>query len=121
MVPNGEAPDWVKNNPLLKGIKLPRTGRADRVGLLVTKTLLFAGEGAGLYGSMGGGGNKFRAHDKSTGEILAEIAELSDGVPRRINRLADLALLVGYADGRHKLTATDVAAVSDELATVGVE
>lgn len=54
-------------------------------------------------------------------EALAEIAELSDGVPRRINRLADLALLVGYADGRHKLTATDVAAVSDELATVGVE
>jgi general secretion pathway protein A len=54
-------------------------------------------------------------------EALAEIAELSDGVPRRINRLADLALLVGYADGRRELTAADVAAVSDELATVGVD
>lgn len=54
-------------------------------------------------------------------EALAEIAELSDGVPRRINRLADLALLVGYADGRSQLTAQDVASVSEELATVGVE
>ncbi len=54
-------------------------------------------------------------------EALAEIAELSDGIPRRINRLADLALLVGYADGRSQLTAEDVASVSEELATVGVE
>ncbi len=54
-------------------------------------------------------------------EALAEIAELSDGIPRRINRIADLALLVGYADGRRELTAADVAAVSDELATVGVD
>lgn len=54
-------------------------------------------------------------------EALTEIAELSDGIPRRINRLADLALLVGYADGRSHLTAEDVASVSEELATVGVE
>lgn len=54
-------------------------------------------------------------------EALAEIAELSDGIPRRINRIADLALLVGYADGRSHLTASDVASVSDELATVGVD
>lgn len=54
-------------------------------------------------------------------EALAEIADLSEGIPRRINRLADLALLVGYADGRRELTAADVAAVSDELATVGID
>ena len=54
-------------------------------------------------------------------EALTEIAERSDGIPRRINRLADLALLVGYADGRSQLTAEDVASVSEELATVGVE
>jgi quinoprotein glucose dehydrogenase len=73
MIPNADTPDWVKNNPALKGIDLPRTGLPDRVGLLVTKSLLFAGEGAGLYGSDGGGGNMFRAHDKATGEIIAEI------------------------------------------------
>ena len=52
---------------------------------------------------------------------LAEIAQLSGSVPRRINRLAALALLVGYADGRQQLTAADVANVSDELTVVGVD
>ena len=52
---------------------------------------------------------------------LEEIAELSGGIPRRINRLADLALLVGYADDRKSLTADDIAAVSEELTTVGVD
>jgi general secretion pathway protein A len=54
-------------------------------------------------------------------DALAELAERSGGVPRRINRLADLALLVGYADRRQLLTAQDVVAVSEELATVGVD
>jgi general secretion pathway protein A len=54
-------------------------------------------------------------------EAFAEIAELSAGVPRRINRLVDLALLVGYADSRGQLTAADVTSVSEELATVGVD
>lgn len=52
---------------------------------------------------------------------LDEIAELSSGVPRRINRLADLALLVGYADQRTLLRSEDVSAVNQELATVGVD
>ncbi len=73
MVPNADTPDWVKNIPALKGIDIPRTGLPDRVGMLVTKTLLFAGEGAGLYASDGGGGNKFRSYDKKTGKIISEI------------------------------------------------
>ncbi len=73
MVANADTPDWVKNIPALKGIEIPRTGLPDRVGMLVTKTLLFAGEGAGLYGSDGGGSNKFRSYDKATGEIISEI------------------------------------------------
>lgn len=73
MVPNADTPDWVKDIPALKGIDIPRTGLPDRVGMLVTKTLLFAGEGSGLYGSDGGGGNKFRSYDKATGEIISEI------------------------------------------------
>ena len=55
------------------------------------------------------------------GASLDEIALLSGGNPRRINRLADLALLVGYADNRMSLTADDVTAVNEELATVGVD
>lgn len=73
MIPNADTPDWVKNIPALKGIDIPRTGLPDRVGMLVTKTLLFAGEGSGLYVSDGGGGNKFRSYDKATGAILSEI------------------------------------------------
>ena len=73
MVANADTPDWVKDIPALKGIDMPRTGSPDRVGLLVTKTLLFAGEGSGLYAADGGGGNKFRSHDKVTGEIISTI------------------------------------------------
>ena len=73
MIANANTPDWVRNHAKLKGIDLPRTGAPDRVGLLITKSLLFAGEGAGLYSAAGGGGNIFRAHNKATGEIVAEI------------------------------------------------
>ncbi|NNM34094.1 MAG: PQQ-binding-like beta-propeller repeat protein, partial [Gemmatimonadetes bacterium] len=72
-VPNGEAPDYVRDHPALEGIEVGRTGRPDRGGLLVTRTLLFAGEGSGLNGGHGSGGNKLRAMDKSTGDLLAEI------------------------------------------------
>lgn len=54
-------------------------------------------------------------------DALEEIAQLSGGTPRRINRLADLALLVGYADSRTSLSADDVFAASEELTAVGVE
>ena len=72
-VPNGDAPDYVKNHPALEGIDVGRTGRPDRGGLLVTGSLLFAGEGGGMYAAFGSGGNKLRAHDKATGEIVAEL------------------------------------------------
>ncbi len=72
MVPNGDAPQWARSNPALAGIDLPRTGSFDQSGLLVTKTLLFAGEGSGLWRA-GGGGNKLRAYDKASGAILHEL------------------------------------------------
>lgn len=84
MIANADTPEWIRNNPALKGIEIPRTGTPDRAGMLVTKTLLFAGEGSGLYGSNGdGGGNKFRAHDKATGEVLftTELPANQSGIP----------------------------------------
>ncbi len=65
-IPNADTPEDIAENPALEGVDLPRTGHPTRVGLLATPTLLFAGEGVG-------GQPIFRAHDKSTGEILAEI------------------------------------------------
>jgi len=42
--------------------------------MLVTKTLLFEGEGSALYtAGPGGGGRMFRAHDKQTGKVLWEM------------------------------------------------
>src|SRR6185436_1173262 len=64
-IANGDTPPAVKINPAVKGVNIPRTGSVSHSGLLVTKTLLFAGEGlTGLP--------VFRAHDKKTGEILWE-------------------------------------------------
>jgi len=63
---NADTPDSITNNPALQGVDIPRTGVATRAGLLLTKTLLFVGEGVG-------GGNKLYAQDKATGEIVARI------------------------------------------------
>ncbi|QIB64105.1 outer membrane protein assembly factor BamB family protein [Kineobactrum salinum] len=73
MVPNGDAPETVKQHPMLQGIDIGRTGKQTRSGLLVTKTLLFAGEGWGVTGEGWGGSPVLRAHDKQTGGIVAEI------------------------------------------------
>jgi quinoprotein glucose dehydrogenase len=59
-IPNGDTPPAVKNNPVLKGLNIPKTGSPSQAGLLVTKTLLFAGEGSG-------GQAFFHAYDKATG------------------------------------------------------
>lgn len=73
MQPNGDTPAWIKNHPALKGVNLPRTGTPEHAGMIVTKSLLFAGEGSGLYAMPPeSGGNKFRAYDKRTGEIVSE-------------------------------------------------
>ena len=62
---NGDTPPDVKNHALLRGVTLPRTGSPTRAGILVTKTLLFAGEGYQ-------GQPFFRAYDKKTGAVLWE-------------------------------------------------
>jgi len=71
-IANGDTPAYVKNHEKLRGLALPRTGHDDRAGLLVTKSLLFAGEGAGMFVASEGG-TMFRAHDKRTGDIVWEM------------------------------------------------
>jgi quinoprotein glucose dehydrogenase len=65
-IPNGDTPESVKDHPALEGIEIPVTGKNAHAGLLVTKTLLFSGEGRG-------GDPWFRAYDKKTGKVVAEI------------------------------------------------
>jgi glucose dehydrogenase len=66
MIPNGDTPASVRDHPALAGMDLPPTGKPTRAGTLVTRTLLFAGEGWG-------GDPILRAIDKATGEVLREI------------------------------------------------
>ena len=84
VIANGDAPDYVKNHPAMKGIDLTNTGKPSRSPLLVTKTLLFGADGNNLFANpAGAGGNMFRAIDKNTGKVIHEMAlpAMATGVP----------------------------------------
>ncbi len=51
-------------------------------------------------------------------DAIEALHELSHGVARRINRLADLALLIGYAEQQTVITAEGIESVDRELVTV---
>jgi quinoprotein glucose dehydrogenase len=78
-VANGDGP---RNHPLLKGLNLPPLGVANRPAPLLTKTLLFIGEGSNaISGTVDldwAWGKKFRAYDKATGQVVWE-TELPSG------------------------------------------
>ncbi len=66
MVPNGDTPPAVAERLKLPPESIPNTGRSSRAGLLVTRTLLFAGEGTN------GTGN-FWVLNKRTGARIARL------------------------------------------------
>jgi quinoprotein glucose dehydrogenase len=73
-IPFGPTPDVVRNNPALKGIKLPPTGETGlSVGTLVTKTLLIAGDGALSVTASGARGANLHAYDKLTGNEVGSV------------------------------------------------
>ena len=80
----GGAPDWIRNNPAVKGLNLDWDNMGQisvRPSPLVTKSLLFLAESANIGGDPGG--KMFRAYDKKTGEVVAEIElpEKTSGAP----------------------------------------
>jgi quinoprotein glucose dehydrogenase len=79
MVANGDGPRY---HPLLKDLNLPPLGVPNRPAPLLTRTLLFLGEGSnavsGTPQTDWGWGKKFRAYDKATGGVLWE-TELPSG------------------------------------------
>ena len=82
VAPNGDGP---RNHPRLRHLNLPPLGQQGRAAPLLTKTLLFIGEGDPVIISTprGGGGNKFRAYDKATGDVVweTELAAGTTGAP----------------------------------------
>lgn len=67
-VPHGETPDNVRNNPALKGVSIPRTGRAGNVGIVTTATLVVSGEPGFITNDKGQRGAYLRAYDKASGK-----------------------------------------------------
>jgi general secretion pathway protein A len=59
--------------------------------------------------------------DIFTAEAAEAVHYLAQGIPRQIDRLCDLALVVGFAEGLAELTAPQIEAVSAELVTVSPE
>ena len=72
--------DSLSDHPSLENLDLQSLGIASRPVALVTKTLLFIGEGSNLHGGTMPNmwGTAFRAYDKATGEVLTKI-ELPSG------------------------------------------
>ena len=72
-IPHGEAPDSIRNHPLLDGMDIGRTGWPGRVGVLVTKNLIVAGESSNYTTEVGEVGSMLRAYDKATGEEVGAV------------------------------------------------
>ena len=72
-IPHGETPDNIRNHPLLAGVDIPRTGRIGRVGTLITKTLVVAGEAGTFTTPSGEVGAMLRAYDKASGEEIGAV------------------------------------------------
>jgi quinoprotein glucose dehydrogenase len=72
-IAHGETPDNVRNHPALKGVTIPRTGRQGRIGTLVTRSLLIAGEGGTFTLPDGRRGAMLRAYDKRTGNEVGSV------------------------------------------------
>ncbi|HJQ78542.1 MAG TPA: ATPase, partial [Lacipirellulaceae bacterium] len=56
-----------------------------------------------------------------TSDAIEALHYLGHGVARQINRLGDLALLVGFADQLPQITAKQIESVSEELVTLAVD
>ena len=78
MVANGSS---LQDHPALEDLDLAPLGVASRPVALVTRTLLFMGEGGDVFGGVQSNmwGRSFRAYDKATGDVIWE-TELPAGV-----------------------------------------
>jgi quinoprotein glucose dehydrogenase len=102
-IANGDTPANVKNHPALQGLSIPKTGSARQIGLLVTKTLLFTGDGTSPL---------LHAYDKQTGEDIAQIPMpgMQTGVPMTyVHQGRQFILVAAAANAQSGTTAQLVA------------
>jgi quinoprotein glucose dehydrogenase len=72
-VPHGETPDFIRNNPLLKGVTVPRTGQSGILGVLTTKSLVICGDSGAFTDDQGRKAARLRAYDKRTGQEVGAV------------------------------------------------
>ena len=72
-VPHGDTPDAVRNNPLLKGMNIPKTGQTGSVGVVITKTLVIVGDPQVTAPPGRPRGAMLRAYDKQTGAEVGAV------------------------------------------------
>ncbi|MBZ5609178.1 MAG: PQQ-binding-like beta-propeller repeat protein [Acidobacteriia bacterium] len=72
-IAHGETPDFIRNHAALKGLNIPRTGQSGYVGILVTKTLVIAGDPQLTTTADHPRGAMLRAYDKATGKEVGAV------------------------------------------------
>jgi quinoprotein glucose dehydrogenase len=72
-IAHGETPDDIRNHQVLKPLNIPRTGQSGSPGILVTRTLVVAGEPLFTTTSSGELGAMLRAYDKQTGREVGAV------------------------------------------------
>jgi quinoprotein glucose dehydrogenase len=73
-IAHGETPDYIRNNPALKGIAVPRTGQTGfNIGTLLTKDLVIAGDAAVTTTPDHPRGAMLRAYDQKTGKEVGNV------------------------------------------------
>jgi quinoprotein glucose dehydrogenase len=114
MVANGDGP---RNHPAIKHLNLPPLGNPGRAAPLVTKTLLFVGDGSPAMAnngprlppgmppqiSPGYGGKGFKALDKATGATLwsMELPAGTTGAPMTYTHEGKQFIVVAVGDADH--------------------
>jgi quinoprotein glucose dehydrogenase len=98
-VAHGETPDNVRNHPALKGINIPRTGRAGNIGMVMTATLLIAGEARFITNDEGRRGAYLRVYDKATGKdagaVFMPAGQTGSPMTYKVNGKQYIALAIG--------------------------
>ena len=101
-VANGDGP---RDHPAIEHLDLPPLGQGGRAAPLVTKSLVFLGEGANLGAAFlpaGSGGKVLRAYDKATGAVVGEVALPGGATAAPISYMVDgrqyIVVTVGWDD-----------------------
>jgi quinoprotein glucose dehydrogenase len=72
-VPHGDTPDQVRNHPALRGLTIPKTGQTGNVGLVVTKTVVVAGDPLVTTLPNRPRGASLHAYDKANGNEVGAV------------------------------------------------